>query len=314
MTNFRGGCLMDSVTREVDTIVGMASWEPRFELGMERVLELWSPKRVLIYYMAEYANRTAAARERVKDRCARLPEVGFEEHEVRFGTPNETWRTLEKHMGPSAKIKERVLVDLTTMPRDVIWSSLFWLEAAAVEVHYVYNRPETYASDWLARDPNDPRLVFKLAGTLEIDRPTALVAVTGFDENRCRQAVDFYEPLRVVLAAQHGAQYGNYERNVGRTYGTGSMAIERIEVDAYSEDHGYRELSSHVEMLTRDYNVVLCSFGPKPSAIALYRLQREFSPTALSYIGCKEYNTEYSQGLGESVTGTIVWSTGRSES
>ena len=292
----------------VDTIVGVASWEPRFALGMERLLERWSTKRVLMYFMGEYQSRTADARRRIKHLVAGRREVAFEEHQIRFGRPEETWRTLERHMGPRADVGEKVLVDLTTMPRDVIWSSLFWLEAASVEVHYVYNLPEAYAEDWLARDPNDPRFVFKLAGTLEIDRPTALVAVTGFDENRCRQAVEFYEPMRVVLAAQQGVQYGNEERNVGLTFATGSVTIERIKVDSYSKDHGYRALWGHVKRLTNDHNVILCSFGPKPSAIALYRLQRAFPQTALAYIGCKEYNPEYSRGLGDSITGAIYWS------
>ena len=197
-------------------------------------------------------------------------------------------------------------MDLTTMPREMIWSVLFWLEAASVEVDYVYYRPETYAEDWLARDPNSPRLVYKLAGTLEVGRPTALVAVTGFDENRCRQAIEFYEPARVLLATQRGGQFKNDMRNVGPKFGRDDKRITRVEVDAYCEDHGYRVLRPEVEMLAEEHNIILCSFGPKPSAIALYRLQREFPQTALAYIGCKEYNPKYSTGLGEAVTGTVL--------
>ena len=305
---------MDNAARSVDTIVGVASWEPRFALGMERLLEQWSTTRMLLYFMGEYQSRTADARRRIKQLVTGRHGVVYEEHQIRFGRPGETWRTLERHMGPRAEAGERVLMDLTTMPRDVIWSSLFWLEAASVEVHYVYNQPEAYAEDWLARDPNNPRFVFKLAGTMEIDRPTALVAVTGFDENRCRQAIEFYEPMRVVLAAQQGVQYGNDERNVGLTFATGSVTIERIEVDSFSKDHGYRALWGYVKRLTDDHNVILCSFGPKPSAVALYRLQRAFPHTALAYIGCKEYNPEYSWGLGDSITGAICWSGGNGQS
>ena len=176
-----------------------------------------------------------------------------------------------------------------------------------MEVHYSYSRPDAYARDWLARDPNDPRFVFKLAGTLEIDRPTALVAVTGFDENRCRQAIEFYEPNRVLLATQGGDQFENTERNVGWRFGGGGVTVDRVIVNAYSCDHGYELLRAHVERLTDDHNVIMCSFGPKPSAIALYRLQRQFPQTALAYIGCKEYNQRYSRGIGELLAGQICW-------
>ena len=157
-----------------------------------------------------------------------------------------------------------------------------------------------------ARDPNNPRLVYKLAGTLEVGRPTALVAVTGFDENRCRQAVEFYEPARVLLAMQSGVQFRNHVRNVGPKFGHGDLRMEHVEVDAFCADHGYQVLRLHMEQLTQKHNVILCSFGPKPSAIALFRLQREFPETALAYIGCKEYNPRYSEGLGEGIAGTVL--------
>ena len=298
---------MDNAVGEVELIVAVASWEPRFLLGMTRILERYSTKRLLMYFMREYHTRTANARAEVRSILAGYPAISLEEREISFEEPENTWRRLEESVGPGANVEGGVLVDLTTMPREVIWGTLFWLEAASTQVEYIYNRPAAYADDWLARDPNDPRFVYKLAGTLEIDRPTALVAVTGFDENRCRQAVEFYEPIRVLLATQRGEQYNNDRRNVGLTFDTGGITIERSAVDAYGNDHGYEALREHVSELSRRHNVILCSFGPKPSAIALYRLQREFAQTALAYIGCKEYNPEYSCGLGEPIVGSIVW-------
>ena len=291
----------------VDVVVTVASWEPRFIEGIQRTLAECSFRRLLAYFIGEYGDRTEAARRALRQMADDRPGVALDEQEMRFCAPEAAWRMLEKDLGPGAGIEGRVLVDLTTMPREVIWSVLFWLQAASAEVQYIYNRPETYAEDWLARDPNDPRLVFKLAGTLEVGRPTALVAVTGFDENRCRQAVEFYEPARVLLAAQGGRQYDNNVRNVGPGFAAGGIPIEHAEVDAFSDDHGYSALRGHVEKLTREHNVVLCSFGPKPSAIALYRLQREFPQSALAYIGCKEYNPKYSAGLGPAITGRITW-------
>lgn len=131
-------------------------------------------------------------------------------------------------------------------------------------------------------------------------------AVTGFDENRCRQAVEYYEPARVVVAAQLGEQYSNDARNVGSSI-AGSIPSTDVQVDAFHGDHGYSALREHVEKLARKHNVILCSFGPKPSAIALYRLQREFPQTALAYIGCKEYNVNYSDGLGDAIEGAVEW-------
>lgn len=293
----------------LDTIATFASWEPRFVQGMKRILDKYRAPRLLVYFVEEYRSQTENNRERLGLLLDDHPGMKIEERKLSFESPEKTWRVLEDDLGPGSDVGRRVLVDVTTMPRDVIWGALFWLETSSAEMRYVYNRPKEYTDDWLARNPYRPRLMFKLAGTLEVDRPTALVAVTGFDENRCRQAVEYYEPARIVVAAQRGEQYSNDARNVGSGFVAGSVPSKDVQVDAFRGDHGYSSLREHVEELAREHNVILCSFGPKPSAIALYRLQREFPQTALAYIGCKEYNENYSDGLGDAIEGAVEWRT-----
>ena len=293
----------------VDLIVTVASWEPRFILGMERTLKQYSSPQLLVYFVSEYKKRTEEARIRLGG-LADQRQIQLIEQEISFRYSDITWCLLEKHLGPNSNAGRRILMDLTTMPREVIWSALFWLEASSTEVWYVYNHPLAYGKSWLARNPDDPRLVFKLSGELKLGCPTALVAVTGFDADRCLQAIDFYEPVRVLLARQGGTQFDNNDRNIGATFASGSVLHDRIEIDAFSSDHGYTTLRKDVAKLARDHNVILCSFGPKPSGIALFRLQREYSQTALAYIGCKEYNPDYSTGLGGVVEGMLTWQHG----
>ena len=288
----------------VDLIITVASWEPRFILGMERTLGSYSSPRLLVYFIREYEERTRDARIQLRS-IADRQGIRFEEQEVSFCLPGSTWRVLEDHLGPKSDAGDRVLVDLTTMPREMIWSALFWLQASCADVHYVYNRPRSYGAGWLARDPEDPRLMFKLSGDLKLGRPTALLAATGYDVDRCLQAIEFYEPAQVLLATQRGDQYDNLRRNVAAT--VRNFPHEHIEIDAYSSDHGYGVLRQGVEKLALEHNVILCSFGPKLSGIALFKLQREYAETALAYIGCKEYNIHYSSGLGDPVEGVLPW-------
>ena len=292
---------------DVDLIVTVASWEPRFILGMERTLEQCSSPRLLAYFVSEYKQRTQEARTRLRI-LANQRQIRLEEQEMSFRSPKSTWCLLEGHLGPNSDAgHRRVLMDLTTMPREVIWGALFWLEASSAKVRYVYNHPLAYGTSWLTRNPDDPRLMFKLSGELKLGCPTALVAVTGFDADRCLQAIEFYEPAHVLLARQGGNQYDNNRRNIGAKFTSGSVTYDHIEIDAFSRDHGYAMLRCGVGRLVEDHNVILCSFGPKPSGIALFRLQREFPQTALAYIGCKEYNHDYSTGLGDVIDGTLTW-------
>ena len=281
-----------------DAVVTVASWEPRFLLGLQRILAGNSVSRIRAYFVQEYADRTRDTRDRLRRIATESGTLKIMERGLAFDEPTETWNILREDLGKNGEAGKVVLVDLTTMPREIIWSTLFWLEASGTETHYVYNRPTEYGSGWLAKDPDEARLVYKLAGVQEVGKPTALVAVTGFDENRCRQAVEFYEPARVLLAAPSGEQYENNVRNFGPAFATGGTPIEHAEIDAFAGDHGYEALREPVGKLVQRYNVILCSFGPKPTAIALYRLQREFAQCALAYIGCKEYNMAYLDGVG----------------
>ena len=87
------------------------------------------------------------------------------------------------------------------MPRDVIWQTLWLLKRCSSEIRVVYHRPKGYG-DWLSRDPRRPRLVFKMSGISAIGKRTALVITAGYDFDRVRHLIDFYEPAFVCLALQ----------------------------------------------------------------------------------------------------------------
>ena len=139
----------------VDLIITVASWEPRFILGMERTLERYSSPRLLVYFVSEYEQRTQEARTRLSG-LADQRKIRLKEQDISFRYPERTWCRLEKHLGPNSDPGRRILMDLTTMPREVIWSALFWLQASSAEVRYVYNHPLAYGTSWLTRNPDEP--------------------------------------------------------------------------------------------------------------------------------------------------------------
>ena len=290
----------------IESIVTVASWEPRFELGLERLLDDTSTNRVLMYNFDEYALRTEAVRNSVREKL-RARSVELIEERLQFKSPAIAWRKLKSDLYRESRVGEEVLVDITTMPRETIWATLFWLEQFQARVHYAYHRPASYGTGWLARDPDEPRFVFKLAGSPRLDRQTALLAVTGYDSDRARQAINYFEPARVTLAVQVGTQFENQERNVGSdSIGAfDTQRVERLELDAFANDHGYAKLYKIAEGCADEFNVVMCSFGPKLSAIALYRVQRRLPHCALAYIHCRDYSEDYSTGIGDTLRGTL---------
>ena len=286
-------------------LVTVASWEPRFELGSKRLLQLYDVRKIILFFFEEFAPRTEPSRKKVHA-LAEAKGIDVVERRLKFDDPLLSWQmlkvTVEDQIAPDAS----VLVDISTMPREIIWATFFWLEYMGSSIHYAYHRPESYGSDWLARDPNEPRLVYKMAGTAKLGHPTALIIVTGYDVDRTSQAIEYFQPQQTALIAQKGDQYENDLRNIdvhlnlAKTYD-----LTMVDADLFSDDHGHSIVRNVAEELVRKYNVLMFSFGPKVSAIALYRAKREFSDSGLGFIHCKDYSADYSQGIADTIRGAL---------
>ena len=51
--------------------------------------------------------------------------------------------------------------------------------------------------------------------------------------------------------------------------------------------------------------MIMSSLGPKPSAVALYKVCRKIPQVALVYAPSKEFNKEYSYGIGRKIVGKL---------
>jgi len=280
------------------TVITVASWEDRFVLGIQRLIVEKEPRMILMFYYAEYADRTKINRNSIRTIC---DEKGIIVREimVSFKIPADNWRILQGEINQVAVDYDSVIVDISTMPRDTIWLIFYLLEKLKPEIYYVYNRPEKYSTEWLSRDPGVPRLLYKLSGISEFGKSTALLIVTGFDPERTEQLINYYEPKLTYLGLQTGDQYENKRMNVIQHIETARSYtdVKVFDIDAYSEDHGYQVLNDVVIRHLKDYNLVVASLGPKPSAVALYRLYKQHPQIALAYAPSNDFNIDYSTGI-----------------
>ena len=67
--------------------------------------------------------------------------------------------------------------------------------------------------DVYKRQPETPRLLFKHSGIIELGLPTYLIIITGYDPERTRQVLGYYEPQKVFLVIQTGNQLNNNIKN-----------------------------------------------------------------------------------------------------
>lgn len=294
----------------VDLLVSMASYEERFVQGLEGMLAKWAPQDLLFLQLEEWKHWTndqlALARAIAESQSVpTTTSVLFYNDKVR------TWQELTARFTAKDFGGKTVCVDISTMPREVIWLLFFLLEEAGAKVYYEYHSPAQYG-DWLSRDPGKPRFPFKLSGVSRLGRSTVLLVASGFDSSRTAQLVRTYHPGRVILAYQ---EKGPYQREEGGAeahidairefVGGVSIDIESVGINAFGHLHGLEAMTKALLPHIETANVVMASNGPKLTAVALYQMWRNSQDTALAYAPAKEFNPKYSSGLGETSWGVL---------
>jgi hypothetical protein len=287
---------------EFAAVITGASWEPRFVLGLERVLQMAQTNRVLVLRYQEFTRMTDEAVRQVRTLCTSAG-VHVSETELSYTSPERTWERMRDLLTAPELAGRNVLVDLSTMPREAIWSAFSFLERARAVVWYVYHRPQSYA-EWLTKNPLRPRLVLQMSGESQFGRDTVLLATTGFHRERTEQLIRVFDPSLTLLGMQEGEQFGNESANVDSHQDLltrelmKEQRIRDFRMDAYASDHGLEAIKSALMPHQDSANIILASGGPKLSAVAIYRYYREHPEVALAYAPCSDFNPSYSAGLG----------------
>lgn len=293
---------------KTELLITFGSWEDRFVLGVEANLRDFNIDGVLGFYFTEYADRTRKARDRIVELCAR-EDMPLAMLPLEAGSPVGNWRKVVSNVveGVDRTANGSVLVDISTMPREIIWYICWTLTVNGVAARYVYYSPESYTGSWLSRDPRSPRLVYKLAGVSRPDRRTALLVTMGFDRDRPRRLVRWLEPDRLLFGIQVDSAF---ERNQKAMRGyrnalTKDYECDVFNLDAFGGDRGRNAIKRALDGLVETHNVVMASLGPKLTAVSLFEIQRETESASLAYAPANQFSEDYSNGIGTRYVGDI---------
>ena len=284
------------------------SWEERSVLGFERDIEASSVDKLILFENANPINssRIAPIIARIEEKCNDR-RIVYDKISLEFGKAS-VWGALN-NLVSSFNSDDCVKLDICTMSRNLIWALLFFLKEKVKTVDIVYHQPNSYSDQWLSRDAMLPRLLYKHSGIVSIEKKTLLVILTGFDVERTKQLVYFYNPSKVVLLIQKPNRLDNNVRNTSLLHSDecDKMGVRTsVElIDCYGEDWGYEVIEKVVAENLSDYNIVVSSLGPKLSAISVYRTFIKHPEIALTYIPCREYNENYCEGIGDSFESVI---------
>lgn len=287
------------------TLIVYPSWEERSALGVLIDLQRYSVDEIILILnkSEKYESAVNCQLIKIQTYCEQ-EKVAVQRMEL-LGDSMEKWQIICSLI-QRLDSQKPILLDITTMSRNLLWSILHFLDDTPNPIDIIYHQPSNYAKDWVSREPEQPRLLFKHSGIMDIGRPTCLIIMTGFDVERTRQIVARYEPRKVILMLQSGTQFDNDSRNVAEEHikscvhmGVSEQNIEIVYINSYEDDWGYSILNLSYEKVSVDYNVIVASFGPKLGAVTCYQLNRFNPKVGLCYLPSKEYNIEYCNGIND---------------
>jgi hypothetical protein len=279
-----------------DLLITVASWEDRFLLGLERSLSNDRISDVVCLASKRYEQETAPMRERARlggGGSASLMTTRLFDFEDQVECYREMAQVADD---PRVASAERVVLDVSTAPRTLVWMLLGFLKKRIDAVVIRYQPAAKYAS-WQTNEEGDPRLVLNRSGIMYPDKPTCLVMLCGPEISRAEKMFYRFEPRKaLVLRDPLAAQFGTVKR-LPVEYGS---AVEELEFD--NKDLGKENLKS-LEGIVAPYldthNVVAASLGPKMGAILLFKLSERQDQIALSYVISGRHNLEATEGIGE---------------
>lgn len=283
----------------IENIIAVLGWEERFIEGLKKNLDSFNSHTLYLIIFNEYESYSSENLLKAQDICDEK-KVKLEKLELSYQKPVDSWRKLESLITNELTNIGKIILDISTMPRETIWGLLFFLQKNEIETHFIYHKPRNYG-EWLCKEPDRPRLLYKHSGIAEFGRRTALMILTGYDYDRTNQLVRFYEPALTILGLQKGNQFDNQNRNVEELHRNecNGSEIKSFEIDFYNGDFGLSVLNEEIIKLKNDYNVIVASLGPKISSISIYRLFLKHPEIALTYVPTKQYNESYSIGISD---------------
>lgn len=287
------------------TVCAVVGWEYRSLHSLRELISKRVSSQFTLFYYDETADLTLANRASLQA-LAQSGRVAVEFVPLPYADPISAWEKIDREC---AALRERggpFLVDVTTAPREAMWYIFDGLRPEEVKVDYVYWTPASYSKEWLSRDPARPRLLLRRGGVSEYGKRTLLALSTGYDIARAEQLILWFEPAQTVFFVQQGDQFNNRSSNIevcdtlARQYN-----IEMVPINFY-EPECMPKMRATLDIAINDYNVILASLGPKPSAIYAYEYVLRNEQVALCYAPTNQINAEYSSGVGQLYGGRVA--------
>lgn len=275
-----------------NTYITFASWEDRFIETFSRDINNNEFNKILIlnYENGHNLDYKQVHMDKIEQLNSKKVSVDFIQMEINNDVSN--WKLLNDKF--KNNIEESVLLNISTMPRNIIYYTLHFLDCYNHNYNTIYYNALAHDPK-LTQSPLTPNLILQHSGIFYSHKKTLLVASIGYDEKRIYQVYNHFEPKKLIILSEN-IHKTCIDKDVDFQF-TDIEEKDVIKINSFEKDNIFSTLEQVVTPLQEKYNVVLCSLGPKISSLELYKYNKKYPETSLCYVALKEYSHKYSTGV-----------------
>jgi hypothetical protein len=198
---------------------------------------------------------------------------------------------------------QRILVDITTLTRELLLMLMRFLQSSVVAgstVEFVYNRAKDYSvgdppkDKWLSRGIREVRSVLGYPGELLPSRKSHLIVLVGFEDERALSLIRQCEPSRVSLGLAdetEPATQPHQATNVARFSRLKSILdqVEKFQFKGYDAEATAGILQEQIARAP-DLNTIIAPMNTKISTVGAASLALRDAAIQLCYAQPNTYN------------------------
>lgn len=270
-----------------------ASWENRFYESLKNDLSLEPCDHVTIFYCQEFAEVVSKSLSKAL-KFLNDKNISHSKIEVSFYNAQDSWRNIKETVANLEAEVIKVFLNISTMPRNMIFLLLHFLKNKEIETIYY---PAKKHGNNLTTNPSEPQMVLQHSGISFPDLPTILVVFVGFDVKRVYQLYHYFEPLKIIILFETDDE-AKIDKDLELERQFDDIGNKEI-YNVSSFENGKMEsfFEENITGLIDEHNVLICSLGPKLSAMEVFNYNVKHPETAIVYAPSKNYSEDYSYGI-----------------
>ena len=315
----QGGLLTVRDGKPDDLFIVCASYEPRTIAIAESLAPEYRTKKGIIYVNKEFLEGQEG--NITNSNIERLREI-LKKHSDKVDVVEGSWLDAKVQLyslrealkGNDEELSEATItLDITTFNREALLTLMALLRAyyPKTELRILYVSPASQ-DDWLSRGFRMIRNVMGFPGIQRSSRPTVLILLSGFEQERASKIIDELEPTIVWLGVGiPPTDPKHLERNLKEQ----KLILSRQEVQkfCFPADNIMgccKGLENIAKKYLKNYNIVLAPMSTKLSTIAAFLTAEKYTEIQITYCIPGEYNlSNYTRGEDTIFIDTIPYNT-----